>query len=361
MRDRILPGVAWVVLNLVGSGVLAADQPSERAGVVLSEFLYESAPYPSCHASTIVEVPGGLVAAWFGGTAERNPDVGIWVARHDGKAWSTPVEVLRGEEDGKRLPCWNPVLFQPSSGPLLLFSKIGPDPRHWWGVMQSSSDGGRTWSAAKRLPDPALGPIKDKPIERPAGTLLCPSSVEDERWRVAFERTADLGRTWTRSDFVAGVDRGIDAIQPCLLTHPDGRLQALCRSRRNGIVETWSGDGGATWSPLAETGLPNPNSGIDATTLADGRHLLVYNHQTKGRSPLNVAVSRDGKTWQAGVTLETEPGEFSYPAMIQTSDGRVHVTYTWNRRKIRHVVLDPAKLVVRDLGSFGPIRPVEPR
>jgi predicted neuraminidase len=97
------------------------------------------------------------------------------------------------------------------------------------------------------------------------------------------------------------------------------------------------------------TALPNPNSGIDAVTLADGRHLLVYNHSDKGRSPLNAALSNDGKTWEAAAVLESEPGEFSYPAVMQAPDRHVHVTYTWKRTRIRHVIIDPELLVARPL------------
>src|SRR5436190_193672 len=82
-------------------------------GVVESEFIYESAPFPSCHASAIAETPAGLVTAWFGGTRERHPDVGIWVARRVDDRWTAPVEVANGvQADGSRHPCWNPVLFQ---------------------------------------------------------------------------------------------------------------------------------------------------------------------------------------------------------------------------------------------------------
>ena len=114
----------------------------------------------------------------------------------------------------------------------------------------------------------------------------------------------------------------------------------------------WSEDRGKTWGKMTLTSLPNPNSGTDAVTLRDGRQLLIYNHNpnAKGRSPLNVAVSADGKHWQAALALEDEPGsEFSYPAVIQTSDGLVHITYTWKRRRIKHVVLDPAKLNLRPM------------
>jgi predicted neuraminidase len=122
-------------------------------------------------------------------------------------------------------------------------------------------------------------------------------------------------------------------------------LLALGRTRQNKrIFRVESLDGGRSWGELTLTDLPNPNSGTDAVTLADGRHLLIYNHSETGRSPLNIAVSRDGKTWLPAATLETEPGEFSYPAIIQAADGTVHVTYTWKRKKIAHAVIDPATL-----------------
>jgi predicted neuraminidase len=163
---------------------------------------------------------------------------------------------------------------------------------------------------------------------------------------VHFERSRDAGRTWTTVRPPAGHD-DINAIQPSILIHPDGRLQAVGRTRSQRVFETWSEDGGRTWTALALTELPNPNSGIDALTLGDGRHLIVYNPTTQGRSPLNVATSRDGRKWEAAVVLESDPGEYSYPAVIQTSDGLVHVTYTWRRQRIKHVVIDPKQLEPR--------------
>lgn len=328
-----------------------------RSGIVKEEFLYEEAPFPQCHASTIVETGGTLVAAWFGGTREGHPDVGIWVSRRENGSWTKPVEVATGTEDGpKRFPCWNPVLFQPREGPLLLFYKVGPNPDTWWGRLMTSEDKGRTWSASRRLPEGILGPIKNKPVQLADGTIVSGSSTEHDGWRVHLELSADGGRTWTKVGPIHDRDKG--AIQPCFLTHPGGRLQILCRNRNgNGNVWTsWSVDGGRTWSGLSPTGLPNPNSGTDAVTLRDGRHLLVYNHtilkppagEPAGREMLNVAVSEDGKTWKAALVLERSPGEYSYPAVIQTEDGRVHVTYTWKRRRIRHVEIDPAGLRPRD-------------
>ena len=141
----------------------------------------------------------------------------------------------------------------------------------------------------------------------------------------------------------------IGAIQPSILTRADGRLQAVGRTRQKRLFEIWSDDGGRTWGPMTLTALPNSNTGTDAVTLHDGRHLLVYNHTTRGRSPLNVAVSPDGRTWFAAAVLEDRRGEFSYPAVIQTRDGLVHITYSWNVRRIRHMVLDPEKLVLHEI------------
>jgi predicted neuraminidase len=319
-------------------------------GVVASEFIFETAPFPSCHASTIVETGAGLVAAWFGGTAERNPDVGIWVSRRIGGAWTAPVEVANGVQSPQlRYPTWNPVLFQPKTGPLMLFYKVGPSPSTWWGMQTASSDSGQTWAAPRRLPDGILGPIKNKPVQLASGDLLAGSSTESTGWQVHFERSADNGSTWTATPALND-GQAIGAIQPSILFHRDGRLQAVGRTRNGKLFETWSDDQGRTWSALALTSLPNPSAGIDAVTLSDGRQLLVYNHTANGRSPLNVAVSTDGKQWQAALVLEDTPGqEFSYPAVIQTRDGLVHVTYTWHRTRIRHVVIDPAKLVLRPI------------
>lgn len=318
---------------------------AEPAAVVRSEFIYEKAPFPSCHASTIAETKGGVVAAWFGGKYEKHPEVGIWVSRHvDGK-WTTPVEVANGVTGEKRHPCWNPVLFQPRSGDLQLFWKVGPSPSTWWGMYATSADNGKTWSPPRRLSDSIIGPVKNKPVQLADGTILSGTSDEHTGWQVRMERmTTPAGKWETTKPLNDG--KKMAAIQPAILTHKD-RLQILCRSKHGVIVESWSEDGGKTWSELKATELLNPNSGIDAVTLKDGRHLLIYNPTKRGRTPLSLALSSDGKKWQDVLKLETEPGEYSYPAIIQSSDGLVHLTWTWKRQRVKHVVVDPAKLEAR--------------
>lgn len=336
---------------LFGLFACAAFGADERL-IVRSEFIYESAPFPSCHASTIAETKDGLAAAWFGGTAEKNPDVGVWFSTSTrGGSWTAPVEVANGiQEKGKRQPCWNPVLFQPKEGPLLLFYKVGPNPSRWWGMLIKSADGGKTWSNPQRLPDDILGPIKNKPIQLADGTLLCPSSTENKGWRIHIERTPDLGATWTKTEPL-NRPKDFDAIQPTILTHPNNRLQVLCRSQQGRITECWSEDNGKTWGKMKATELPNPSAGIDAVTLRDGRHLLVYNPTTRDRSPLSVAISKDGQSWRSTFALEDVPGEFSYPAVIQARDELVHITYTWKRERIKHIVIDPKNLKEKPLAD----------
>ena len=339
--------IRWALPALLAAAARAAEPR-------VAGFINEHAPYPECHAATIAETaPGHLVAAWFGGTKERNPDVCIWVARREDGRWREAVNVADGRQpNGSRLPTWNPVLFQPRGGPLVLFYKVGPAPTLWWGMMMTSPDGGRTWSAPRRLPSGVLGPTKNPPVLLPDGAWLCPSSTESilGPWRVHFELTRDAGQTW-RIIGPVGKGPGLEAIQPAVLVHRDGRLQALCRTRNGMVATTWSADGGAHWGALAATALPNPDSGIDALTLADGRQLLVYNdagpapgQRAKGpRCPLDVALSDDGVTWRHVLTLESTPcpNGYAYPTTIQSADGLVHVVYTWNRQHIKYVVLDP--------------------
>lgn len=330
-------------------------QKSWKQGIVVDEFIYDKAPFPECHAATIAETKGGLVVAFFGGTKERNPDVEIWICRQQNRRWTLPVSVANGiMNDTLRYPCWNPVLYQVPGGNLLLFYKIGPSPATWKGWIKTSSDNGKTWSSAKALPEGFIGPVKNKPVLISNGVLLSPSSKEGDGWRVHFEASADNGNTWS---MIGPINDGktTNAIQPSILSYKDGRLQIIARSKERALLQSWSSDNGKTWSALTKTELPNNNSGTDAVTLKDGRQLLVYNHvlppadakNGKGaRTPLNLAWSKDGKTWYAAAILEDSPiSQYSYPSIIQSSDGMVHVVYTWRRQKIKYVKIDPSKLV----------------
>ena len=243
----------------------------------------------------------------------------------------------------------------------MLFYKVGPNPRQWWGMLITSENEGKTWSKPTKLGEGTfgylIGPVKNKPVQLEDGTIFCPSSSESEdKWRVHFEISNDMGQTW---QVVGPINDGIefDAIQPSVLFHSNGKMQVLCRTKQGVISQSWSDDNGKTWSHMEATMLPNPNSGTDAVTLRDGRFILVYNHISPSkiwgsRNKLNMAISEDGINWSAAVLLEKnqdQDSEYSYPAVIQTRDGKIHITYTWNRKLIKHVVVDPSKIFAKDI------------
>jgi len=354
-----LPGLIFVLLILS-----CTERPlMKTTAIVKSEFIYTQASFSSAHASTIVETGGILMAAWFGGTAEGNQDVGIWLSRNNGTQWSDPIEVANGlQSDGNQYPCWNPVLFQPAKGPLLLFYKVGPNPREWWGMVKVSNDYGQTWLAEEKLPEGFLGPIRAKPVELPDGTMIAGSSTEHAGWVVHMERFYGFKQNGVNSEQGSFKIRSLSsaddwqktgalndpgefgAIQPTLLVHSAKKLQILCRSQQGIITEAWSEDGGLSWGTMSATTLPNPNAGIDVTKLSDGRFLLVYNPISQGRNKLALALSREGINWHSVAFLEDSPGEYSYPAQIQSQDGLVHITYTWKRQRIKYVVVDPTQI-----------------
>jgi predicted neuraminidase len=362
MANRIYIKGLWTVILCIAFTINTYAQPKQWSkGIITNEFIFEKAPYPECHSSTIAETKTGLVAAWFGGTKERNPDVCIWVSRVVNGKWTEAVNVANGiQNDTLRYACWNPVLYQVSGGDLLLFYKIGPSPAKWKGFIRRSKNGGITWSAQEALPEGILGPVKNQPVTLNNGNILSPSGTENSGAKVHFELSTDKGKTWQATDALND-GKTVKALQPTILFHKGDSLQMFCRTQNRAIYESWSADNGKTWSPLDKTSLPNNNSGIDGVTLKDGRQLLVYNHVlppgnlAKGaRTPLNVAISKDGKTWYAALILEDSPiSQYSYPTVIQTADGLVHIVYTWRRQRIKYVVIDPEKLVLKEIINGG--------
>ena len=341
-------GYALIPLSLVMVGFGAARAFSQQAKLepVLSEFIFEKAPFEQCHASTVLELPdGNLLSAWFGGKREKDNSVEIWMSsKPKGGVWSDPKAMT----DFPEVPTWNPVLFEDTTGKVWLFFKIGPNEREWIGAYRTSEDQGRTWSEITYLPGGILGPIRCKPITLSDGAILAGTSVEAYQTYTAWmDRSEDFGKTWQIYGPLVydSVRRGL--IQPTVWQMSNGRVRALMRSTRaiGSIVQATSPDGGRTWGPVTKTSFPNPDAGIDTVKLKDGRVALVFNNTPRGRNLLNLAFSdNDGETWGFPYILENERGEFSYPAMIQSRDGNLHITYTWKRLRIKHVVVNPDHL-----------------
>lgn len=317
--------------------------------LLAGEFVFDRAPFPSCHASTLVELrDGDRLAAWFGGSAEGRPDVAIWSSRRSAGHWSEPVELAR--EPG--VAAYNPVLFYTRDQRLWLYYKFGPSPATWTAARRFSLDEGKTWSPIEHLPAGIYGPIRAKPLVLPDGVVVSGTSVESyHSWAAWIERSADQGRTFTRVGpiplpLAAPANETHGLIQPSVVALSPRHLRLYARSTRSigKICVADSFDNGLSWTAAHPLDLPNPNSGIDAVALRDGRVVLVYNHSDSKRSPLNLAVSRDGEHFQTFLTLEDAPGEYSYPAMIQSAAGDLEITYTWNRQKIKY-----ARVALRDI------------
>ncbi|QDU20713.1 sialidase family protein [Urbifossiella limnaea] len=306
-------------------------------------FIFEKAPFKQCHASTVVEhEPGKLLAAWFAGDAEGAKNVQIWLSAFDGRAWSEPAVV--GSEPGQ--PTWNPVLFKSAKGTLRLWYKAGPKPDTWTGYDRTSADGGRTWTEPRMLPTPMYGPVRAKPLQLADGAILAGTSVESYRnWTPYVDRSDDDGRSWTRSNPFP-LPRLFGQIQPALVPTADGKsVVALMRSRTMKVCRSVSTDGGRTFSASEEIDVPNPSAGIDAVRTKAGQLVMIYNPTAVARTPISLGVSADdGKTWRKVRDLETEPGEYSYPALIETAAGELVMTYTWRRTHIKVVRVDPATL-----------------
>lgn len=341
------------LLAIVFGLILISCADKKVDGIIFSGYVFQDELSGQCHASSIVETGDGkLMTVWFGGSYEGAEDVAILASSFTNEKWEKPYKLAVGfVNDSVSLPCWNPVLHMSVSGRLFLFYKIGKNPREWRGMMKFSDDNGLTWSESAQLPDGVLGPIKNKPVNLSDGSFICPSSVEtlDDKWIAHLEIFTKDG-LYVRS---IQIDHGdsIGAIQPSVLFHPGDKMQILCRSRQNHIAQSWSFDGGKSWEKMTLLDVKNPNSGTDAVTLKDGRHLLVYNPLAagkdwwNGRNILKLAVSTDGIHWKDLSVLEShKDGEYSYPAIIQDSKGFVHITYTWDRKRIKHIIFNPSEL-----------------
>lgn len=329
---------------------------------IKKEFIMSELPIKCsfCHASTIVQLrSGGLMCCWFAGTHEGNEDVAIYGARKErgSAAWSQPVQLTNGAEAN-----WNPVLFYRADGVLQLFYKEGNKIADWRTFLMLSHDDGFTWSEPQELvpsdTSGGRGPVRNKPLRLASGRVLAGSSTEHGIWQAFADISDDDGVSWRRSgaitianlEYHAGEKTaesniavseqsfyGRGVIQPSLWQDAKGAVHMLLRSSEGFVYRADSTDEGETWTHAYPLTLPNNNSGLDLVRTESGKLYLVCNPVAANwgqRSPLSLFTSEDnGNSWMKLCDFETEPAEFSYPALIAEGE-ELYLSYTWKRQNI---------------------------
>jgi len=329
------------------------DQPGAKLDVedpygtiaFSSELVFEKIPKAAAHhCSTICEAANhDLLCLWYGGSFESADDQALYLSRRKPgtRNWSEPTIIVQNPT----MPPGNGVIFRDVDDRLCIV----------WGRMEgtrpmgrgqgwdrcrlfsrTSTDHGENWSTDRPLfEDPLWCVPRNPPIVLKSGALLLPvEGLQGEVEGSYFLTRAGVDMPWQRASFTSG------GSQPAVIQRDDGSLLALMRHSQ-WITEISSRDDGSTWTEAAPTKLKNPDSGIAMTRLSNGHLIVVYNDSQTSRTPLSLARSLDeGKTWEKPLQLESNPGEYSYPCVVQTPDGKIHITYTFRRYAIKHVELN---------------------
>ncbi len=380
-----------------------AEVPAVPVGRFETRFA-SSKLHTQTHAASIVELKDGRVRAfWFSGSREGAADVTINSAVFDPSAgaWGAE-EVVTGRESTQAAlhryiaKVDNPVAARGPDGRLWLFY-VTVSLGGWAGssiTMMTSGDDGASWNAPRRLvTSPFLNIstlVKGAPFTYADGTVGLPVYHEFISKFAEILRLDKTGKVIDKQRLAAGSE---GTLQPVVLVQSD--KEALVLTRHSGeeprrAMSIFTENGGKSWSRPTASALKNPDAALTALVLPDGRLLAVLNDQEQGRDSLSLQLSSDGgKTWHELRRLEEMGGlrnkatdektcasvveslarnsdarlergatglvdsalrrvgadggcsfEFSYPYMIQTHNGDIHIVYTWNRTFIKHVVFD---------------------
>lgn len=332
----------------------------EAAPYMADTFISRDMGLGMVHAATVCEMPdGGLAAVWYGGIWEGARDTAVFLSTRGAGAssWSPPGVVADAASSSKELRRYikkvgNPVLFT-GAGDRLWLVYVTTSFGGWAASslnVKTSSDGGKTWTAARRL---VLSPflniselVRNRPVRLTDGGFLIPIYHEligkfpELLWLRPEENGNRLVYRKTR------MEGGRRFIQPMVVPHGERSAAAFFRncSDDRKVGRSLTSDGGMTWSRPKLLKLPNPDSAVGAVLLSDKRILLGFNDSVKYRSNLRLAVSNEAATeWARAATLEQEEGtEFSYPYLISDRNGRIHMVYTWRNRMIRHLEVNEA-------------------
>lgn len=382
LRRLLVPGLA-AALAVPLAGIAQADEPSgnsnpsangnssandnrDRAYACRQDIHPQDAAYPGVHVASIQTAPNGdLLYSFYAGTEEGADDVATYMSRLPvgAKRWTEPRVIF--DEPGQ--PDGNAVLWADGDTTFLLFSTIRGG--GWTDAdlrLIRSGDSGKTWSAPEQIRSDWGWLFGTRPFRMSNGEVLVPIYSEAQ-WSSGWYIPSDNYTTWVPfpgDDDTVWPQSPNGAIQPATVELEPGHLLAYLRTRDQAIYRTESFDYGRTWTPATSTGLPNNNARVALLKLDNGNLVMASNPITSGRNILRLALSTDqGKTWQSSVDVESEPGaEFSYPYLLQTDDGMIHLAYTHRRESMRHVVFNEEFLRSgTDLPSDAQPIPVEYR
>jgi predicted neuraminidase len=351
----------------IAAATTLAPDPLDASPAFNESWITPAGHTGSAHSSAICALPSGdLLAVWYGGSREGAADVALFTARYSEKngGWTAPViamdrEIAENELDRMIKKVGNAVVFPGAAGTLWMVY-VSVSLGGWSGSalnVRTSQDEGRTWGESRRL---TLNPffnlsslVRNKPIYAADGRIGLPVYHEmalkypQILWLTPGADGALADYRMRSLPFQPGL------IQPALVPLGEDRVLMMLRDRgdERSVHTAYSDDNGWTWSEAQPTELPNPDAAIDALRLRDGRILVVYNHSERDRENLRIAVSRDqGRTWRTGAVIEeAQHKEYSYPNLVEDRRGRIHLTYTWQRERIKHVSFNLAWLDGRSL------------
>jgi len=306
-----------------------------------AQFLFDSLPgRPSSHCAALTALPDALFCIWYAGSREGADDVALMSARYDigSTTWAQPTVLLDtpGKGDGNAI-----AHFDDKSGRLWLFHTVLQG-GGWSSVFlysRYSDDLGQTWSRSELFDEEQGMMVRTGIVELASGRWVLPA-YDEKSWDSFCYLSDDRGKTWVKG---TQMPAAAPLIQPAIVQLEDGKLLAYMRSggQEHCVWRSTSGDDGETWELCTPTELRNPNSGLDMVRTQDGTIVLIFNNTAEGRTPLHVGLSDDdGTTWPVIKPLETDPGEYSYPSVLQSQDGLIHVVYTYRRQTIKHVAFD---------------------
>jgi predicted neuraminidase len=305
-----------------------------------STVLYEIERRPGlCHCSSLAENDAGeLIGVWYEGSYEGAPDTVIRASfKKPGSSWQRAEDLFHFPG----VPLGNPVLFSLDRRNLyILFSiLLGESWTESVLYLSRSSDGGHRWSNPELL-FPRKGLMaKTRPLILDSGRILMPLYNEVEFYPVVL--VVEDPTQWAQARFTAETMARGSAIQPVLAPLGDGTILMLCRTTKGTIWKSLSSNGGLSWSICTPTRLPNPNSALDLLVVEPGSLVLAFNNSAGDRSSLSVALSRDaGSSWAFLRDVDSGEGEYSYPCLLRDRTGRMHLSYTENRCRIRHIEFD---------------------